>query len=98
MLDEPYAPAAPGATLWVSSRGEIVIDASIEYLQKYCCVLLRTKYTVINMEGKPYIKWRRGYIAVPRPRNRKERNELLRNMATMHAMKMGYPHRLRSKV
>lgn len=83
-----------GAALWVSSRGEIVIDVSMVYLQGEAFVLLQVKYTS-TLGG---IEWKKEYIKVPRPHNKKERGELLRNMATMHAMKLGYPHKLRSKV
>lgn len=83
-----------GAALWVSSRGEIVIDVSMVYLQGEAFVLLQVKYTS-TLGG---IKWKKEYIKIPRPHNKKERGELLRNMATMHAMQLGYPHKLRSKV
>lgn len=81
-------------TLWVSARGSIIIDVSMVYLQGEAFVLLQVKYTS-TLGG---IAWKKEYIKVPRPHNKKERQELLRNMATMHAMKLGYPHKLRSKV
>lgn len=89
---------APKKTLWVSARGEIVIDVSMVYLQGEAFVLLQVKHAVDNVLQQKYTTWTKEYIKVPRPHNKKERGELLRNMATMHAMQLGYPHKLRSKV
>lgn len=68
------------------------------YLQGEAFVLLQVKHAVDNVLQQKYTTWTKEYIKVPRPHNKKERGELLRNMATMHAMKLGYPHKLRSKV
>lgn len=84
--------------LWVSSRGEIGIDVSMYYTHGEAFVLLQVKHTGLGLAGDSYTTWTKEYIKVPRPHNKKERGELLRNMATMHAMKLGYPHKLRSKV
>lgn len=83
-------------TLWVSSRGEIVIDVSMVYLQG-AFVLLQTKYVQETATGSSVV-WQKEYIKVPKLRNKKELAALLRNVATMHAIKLGYPHKLRSKV
>lgn len=92
------APFETKKTLWVNTRGEIVIDVSMVYLQGEAFVLLQVKHTIDTAAMQKYTTWVNEYIKVPRPRNKKARRELLRNMATMHAMKLGYPHKLRSKV
>lgn len=97
-IDEAVSAFAPKKTLWVSARGEIVIDVSMVYLQGEAFVLLQVKHAVDNVLQQKYTTWTKEYIKVPRPHNKKERGELLRNMATMHAMQLGYPHKLRSKV
>ena len=85
------------AKIRVNSRGSIIIDVSMVYLNG-AFVLLQVKHTYATAGGRAKITWTKEYIKVPRPHNKKERGELLRNMATMHAMKLGYPHKLRSKV
>ena len=79
--------------LWLDSAGRCRLSPCIVYEHGEARLVVRTKYA--SGYGT---KWKPTYYPLTKvPADKHQRNEMLRNVALMHAMKLGVPHRLRSK-
>lgn len=80
--------------MFINSRGQITVQAAVAYLSGIPFV----KISVKHMQGTE-VTWEHTFTKLETaPKNAREKSDLLRNMAMLHAMQLGYPHKLRSKV
>ncbi len=82
---------------WVDIKGRIRVGSRIVYHEGIPMVDVHVKYVRPSLLLGAVPDWRSTYYEVKVPTDKKDRSEMLRNMATMHAMKLGFPHKLRSK-
>ena len=84
--------ATPPKEMFINSRGQVTLQAAMAYLSGIPFV----KISVKHMRGTD-VTWEHTFTKLETaPKNAREKSDLLRNMAMLHAMQLGYPHKLRS--
>ena len=86
------------ATLFVNRKGQITLDPRIVYREGAPVIEVRTRYTHGVASQGPFYYITTTYPCTQVPATLKDKKELLRNMATLHAMTLGHDYKLRSKL
>ena len=89
---------ANNATPFINRKGQITLDPRIVYREGEPVIEVRTRYTHGMAGHGPFYYVTTTYPCTQVPATPKDRKELLRNMATLHAMTLGHDYKLRSKL